>query len=121
MNIDEVFRKLRPVMGPQLDALWQEYLVADAESRQTIERMLCVLLAQRLRETFESGHVLLKPPPRELAAGSYPAGTVHYGQEGFHPFGLREEELIQHVGIHARRGGALLRRHGHGAEQRPAV
>jgi len=121
MNIDEVFRKLRPVMGPQLDTLWQEYLVADAESRQTIERLLRVLLAQRLRETFESEHVLLKPPPRELAAGSYPAGTVHYGQEGFHPFGLREEELIQHVGIHARRGGALLRRHGHGAEQRPAV
>ena len=26
MNIEEVFRKLRPIMGSQLDTLWQEYL-----------------------------------------------------------------------------------------------
>ena len=40
MNIEEVFRKLRPVMGEQLDMLWQEYLISDTATRQTIERML---------------------------------------------------------------------------------
>ena len=104
MNIDEVFRKLRPIMGAQLDVLWQEYLVSDGDTRQTIERTLRVMLAQRLSETFESEHVLLKPPPQDLAEGQYPIGTIHYGQHGFYPFSLREEEFIQHIGIFGRSG-----------------
>jgi hypothetical protein len=104
MNIEEVFRKLRPIMGPQLDALWQEYLVSDTQLRQTIERTLRVMLAQRLAEGFGSEHVLLRPPPRELAAGGYPVGMIHYGQDGFYPFGLREPEFIQHIGIFGRSG-----------------
>jgi len=70
MNIEEVFRKLRPVMGQQLDMLWQEFLVSDTPTRQTIERTLRVMLAQRLSETYESEHVLLKPPPANLASTS---------------------------------------------------
>jgi hypothetical protein len=104
MNIEEVFRKLRPVLGRQLDLLWQEYLVAETDTRQTIERTLRVLLAQRLNETFESEHVLLKPPPEDVARGEYPVGMIHYGQNGFYPFGLREEEFIQHIGIFGRSG-----------------
>ncbi|MEE9294841.1 MAG: DUF87 domain-containing protein, partial [Phycisphaerae bacterium] len=104
MNIEEVFRKLRPVMGSQLDALWQEYLVSDTTIRQTIERTLRVTLAQRLSETFESEHVLLKPPPQDLAAGEYPVGLIHYGKDRFYPFGLREDEFIQHLGIFGRSG-----------------
>jgi len=104
MDIEEVFRKLRPVMGPQLDALWQEYLVADASIRRTIESTLRIILAQRLAETFDSEQVLLKPPPQEIARGQYAAGMVHYGKEGFYPFGLREDEFIQHIGIFGRSG-----------------
>jgi hypothetical protein len=104
MNIEEVFRKLRPIMGEQLDVLWQEYLVADTDTRQTVERMLRVMLAQRLAETFESEQVLLKPPPQDMAAGQYPVGMIHYGKDGFYPFGLREDEFIQHIGIFGRSG-----------------
>ena len=91
MNIEDVFRKLRPIMGEQLDRLWQEYLVSDTEVRQTIERMLRVMLAQRLAETFESEQVLLKPPPEDLANGEYLVGMIHYGKDAFYPFSLREE------------------------------
>jgi len=104
MNVDEVFRKLRPIMGGQLDVLWQEYLVSDTDTRQTIERTLRVMLAQRLGETFEGEHVLLKPPSQELADGQYPVGMIHYGKEGFYPFALREDEFIQHIGIFGRSG-----------------
>lgn len=104
MNIEEVFRKLRPIMGPQLDTLWQEYIVSDTSIRQTIERTLRVTLAQRLGETFEGKYVLLKPPPQDLAAGKYPGGMIHYGNQSFYPFALREDELIQHIGIFGRSG-----------------
>jgi len=104
MNIEEVFTKLRPILGAQLDQLWQEYLVADPPLRQTIERMLRVTLAQRLSETYEKEQVLLKPPPRDLAGGEYPVGMIHYGKDSFYPFGLREDEFIQHIGIFGRSG-----------------
>jgi hypothetical protein len=78
MKMDEVFRKLRPVMGPKLDLLWQEYIVADAPIRRDIERILRIQLGQRLQETFESNNVLLKPPPAEIAKGNYPVGDIFY-------------------------------------------
>jgi len=104
MKIEDVFYKLRPICGRQLDLLWQEYLVADPPLRKTIEKVLRVQLAKRLGETFESEHVLLKPPPEELASGEYPAGTIHYGDNAYYEFGLKEEEFIQHIGIFGRSG-----------------
>jgi hypothetical protein len=104
VDIDEVFRKLRSLMGPKLDLLWQEYVVADAVIRKDIERILRLELGKRLQETFESSHVLLKPPPREIAAGDYSIGNIHYAQKEYHPFGIRENEFIQHVGIFGRSG-----------------
>ena len=104
MKIDDVFRKLRPVMGPRLDLLWQEYVIAGPEVRQDIERVLRIELAQRLNETFESKDILLKPLPVELAAGDYPAGQVCYATQEQHPFAIREEEFIQHVGVFGRSG-----------------
>ena len=104
MKIDEVFRKLRPVMGPKLDLLWQEYVVADSGVRREIERILRIELAQKLSETFESSHVLLKPPPAQVAAGDYPAGQIYYAEKEYHPFGVREDEFIQHIGVFGRSG-----------------
>ncbi len=104
MNIEDVFAKLRPIMGEQIDSLWQEYLIADASIRQTIERTLRIILAQRLAETFKSEYVLLTPPPKQLANGRYSIGLIYYGGEVFYPFSLREEEFIQHIGIFGRSG-----------------
>lgn len=104
MDIDEVFRKLRPLMGPKLDLLWQEYVVADQAIRKDIERVLRLELGNRLQETFESSHVLLKPPPAEIARGDYPVGNVFYANKEYYPFGIREDEFIQHVGIFGRSG-----------------
>lgn len=104
MKIEDVFYKLRPIRGKQLDLLWQEYLVADAPLRKTIEKVLRVQLARQLGETFESEQILLKPPPEELATGQYPAGTIHYGKNSYYEFGLKEDEFIQHIGIFGRSG-----------------
>ena len=104
MKIEDVFYKLRPIRGKQLDLLWQEYLVAEPPLRKTIEKVLRVQLAQELGETFESEQVLLKPPPEDVAKGDYSLGAVHYGTNHRHDFGLREAEFIQHVAVFGRSG-----------------
>jgi hypothetical protein len=104
MKIEEVFRKLKPVAGMDMDRLWREYILADAAGRKAIEDSLRIALAQRLSETYEEREVLLEPPPKEAASGEYPLGLVYYGKERFHPFGLRENEWVQHLGIFSRSG-----------------
>jgi hypothetical protein len=104
MKVEDVFRKLKPIAGQDMDLLWQEYILADAKTRKSIEEALHILLAENLDETFEERNILLEPPPKELAKGEYPLGLVYYGKSRFHPFGLREEEWIQHVGVFGRSG-----------------
>jgi hypothetical protein len=104
MKIEDVFRKLKPVAGGDMDLLWQEYVLADPETRKSIEEALQIVLARNLNETYEERNILLEPPPREIAAGDYPLGFVYYGSDRFHPFGLREDEWIQHLGIFGRSG-----------------
>ena len=104
MKIEDVFYKLRPVLGKQIDMLWQEYLVADPPLQKTIEKVLRVQLARQLGETYQSEQVLLKPPPQELAEGEYHAGGIHYGSNSYYGFGLQEQEFIQHIGIFGRSG-----------------
>ena len=104
MNVDEVFRKLKPVMGDKLAVLWQEYILSDQATRQMIERTLRIMLARRFDEAFDSEQVLLQPPPEHVAKGEYPLGIIHYGEDRFYPFGLREAEFIQHIGLFGRSG-----------------
>jgi len=91
-------------MGGKLDILWQEYILSDQATRQLIEKTLRITLARRYEEAFDSEQVLLEPPPEELARGEYPLGIIHYGQDKFYPFGLREHEFIQHIGLFGRSG-----------------
>lgn len=104
MNIEEVFRKLRPAMGRKMDVLWQEYILSDLPMRQVIEKTLRVTLARRFREAFDSEQVLLEPPPEDVARGEYPLGVIYYGRDRFYPFGLRESEFIQHIALFGRSG-----------------
>ena len=104
MKVDDLFSKLRPVLGPRLDTLWQEYVLASPSARKMIEDTLRIQLARSLNAAFDQPDILLQPPSAHVAAGKYPLGVVYYGQKRFHPFGLREDELIQHVGIFGRSG-----------------
>lgn len=104
-RVKEICKKLRPLLGPKIDKIWQAYLLEDKEGRVEIEEYLQILSAQTIEENLEEGKILLLPPSKEKAAGSYYLGDCFYNDKLFHPFGLREWEWIQHMLICARSGG----------------
>ena len=71
-EVRELCRKLKPILGKKVDALWRSYLTEDMDGKREVETTLNILAAKVLNEGFDGNRVLLSPPSRELAAGSYP-------------------------------------------------
>ncbi|MGH7774063.1 MAG: ATP-binding protein [Candidatus Binatia bacterium] len=103
MDTEEILQKLRPILGDKLDALWLEYQL-NPRKRSEIEGFLQLLAAKHLGKPYVTKQILLEPPPPEQSKGEYRLGTVLYGDKEYGSFGLREHELIQHVGIFGRTG-----------------
>jgi hypothetical protein len=99
-----VLRRLRPFLGNKADEVFRAYLLEDAEGKEQIEAYLEALLAQRLAPSLVSDVEEPLPPEPAAADGSYRLGTVVYGGKPIGPFGLRESEWIQHVGVFGRTG-----------------
>jgi hypothetical protein len=104
MNIEELFKRIQPISGSGMDGMWVEYLLSDPKTQRNIEDILRVVLAKNLGQTFEEREILLPPPSEEVSKGEYPLGIVYYGNDKFYPFGLREKEWIQHIGVFGRSG-----------------
>jgi len=98
-EVEALFRKLKPVLGKEIDALWLAYNTqTDSRSRGEIVGILYSLASKYLDETFDK-KLLLSVPEKEVIDGEYKLGQVVYAGEELHPFGLRENEWLRHVGI----------------------
>jgi DNA-binding MarR family transcriptional regulator len=98
-RIEELFRKLKPFLGDKADGLWLSYTNANPKLKQSIEGMLEILAAKHLGETFQNDKIILDPPAKSLSSGEYHLGQIHYGDHPLHPFGLKPESMLGHVGI----------------------
>ena len=99
MDIKEDFKKLKPVFGRSIDSLWIDYLLEEDEGKKEIKNLLPILADQGLNDTYEEEKIFLVPPKKQDAYGEYPLGTVEYAEKKFYPFGLREDDWIQHLCI----------------------
>lgn len=98
-EVESLFRKLKPVLGKQIDSLWLAYNTqTDSRSRAEILGILWSLASKYLDETYDK-KLLLSLPEREVIDGEYKLGKVAYGDQEYYPFGLRENEWIRHIGI----------------------
>ena len=105
IEIDEICRKLKPVLGQQIDRLWSMYQAEKPQGRKWIHITLLNLLQKHLNQTYEHKKVLLTPPPANMCLCDYQLGRICYGEKATNlPFGLREDEWIQHVGLFGRSG-----------------
>lgn len=104
MEIDDLFARLRPLMGEKLERIRLAYLAEDADGKREIETMLRLTYAKQTRERINEGQILLPPPDAETAKGEFVLGDVVYNDRRLYPFGLRRGELIQHTAIFGRSG-----------------
>lgn len=104
MDVEAICEKLKPVIGVKADRYWLRYLRADIHGKREIEVFLNVLYSKILRKRLDDKKILLSPPPQNTISGEYAIGKVMYNDKPAYPFGLREDELIQHTSILGRSG-----------------
>lgn len=98
-EVESLFRKLKPVLGKQIDSLWLAYNTqTDSRSRAEILGILWSLASKYLDETYDK-KILLSLPEKDVIAGEYELGKVIYGDKEYYPFGLRENEWLRHTAI----------------------
>jgi len=103
-KVRELCLALKPVLGKQIDKIWQNYLFEDDDGKTEIAEYLQMLAASNLSNDLDSTKSVLLPPGKEKAAGSFMLGNVVYNNKELYPLGLRDTELVQHVGIFGRSG-----------------
>jgi type IV secretory pathway VirB4 component len=80
------------------------YVAEDEAGKAQVQDYLELLAIKHFRETLETEGPGLLPPKAVDAAGEYQLGTVQYNGRDLYPFGLRENEWTQHVGVFGRSG-----------------
>lgn len=103
-RVRELCRQLKPVIGAQADRIWMAYAVETEAGKRQIEDYLEILAARYFQGTLDAAGPGLVPPTRESAQGDYALGDVVYNGKALFPFGLRESEWTQHVGVFGRSG-----------------
>ena len=106
MTARETLRSLAPVIGDKrVKHLWHVYLASDTVDRRELE---CALEAYAARILKDSPAInapgLFPPPPAAKCAGEITLGNVKYAEQQLHPFGLRKQEMLRHVGIYGSSG-----------------
>ncbi|HEX6641370.1 MAG TPA: DUF87 domain-containing protein [Thermoanaerobaculia bacterium] len=98
--LPDLFRRLKPLYGKKIDALWLEYQLADVERKREIEGILTLLANKRLGMTVGDEKLVLDAPLAALiGSGEFTIGDVSYPGIAPYPFRVRRNELLRHVFI----------------------
>ncbi|HNQ22559.1 MAG TPA: DUF87 domain-containing protein [Phycisphaerae bacterium] len=105
-RVQELCRKLKPVLGQRIDGLWLAYLAdSDPGGRGDIEQTLELLAAKHLGQDYQPDRAPFPPPSASFAArGDVPIGAVAYASRALYPFRLQSDRLKEHLLIAGRSG-----------------
>lgn len=102
-ELHRLLEKLRPVAPDLADSLWMTS-VLDPARKTDVAAVAQALCAEALGETYRQDNLFLEPPPQHKSDGDYRLGWVTYGGRLTSRFGLRDEDLTQHIAILGRSG-----------------
>ena len=100
ITIEDICKKLKPVLGKKADQLYLKYALAETQAdRAQIQQLLHLLYEKHLNTTLLQETILLEPPQSDIVTGDYPLGMVTYAQNDIGAFGLREQDWPRHLCI----------------------
>ncbi len=105
-RMQELCRKLQPVLGKKIDRLWAAYLAeSDATGKMDIEQTLELLAAKHIGQDYQPDRSPFPPPDKKFAkSGDVQIGTVTYGNRELYPFLLQSDRLKEHILVAGRSG-----------------
>ena len=103
-DVQETLRKLKPIIGQRADQFWIAYLSEDHDGKAELETVLNLWALKLLGNSISTETTNLSAPTQEVANGEYPIGHVTYAGKTLFPFGIREDEWLQHTAIFGRSG-----------------
>lgn len=105
MTFEDDLKRLEPFIGHQKALrLWRTYQCEDGDGRREMEASLQLYLERKIGVDPMSPAQGLAIPQPEEADGEFRLGSVVVGDKTVYPFGLREDEFIQHMAIFGRSG-----------------
>lgn len=105
MVFEESIKKLASHIGNEKALkLWRQYQLSDGIGKRELESLIELQLQQKYGENPLRDENGLQVPPEQNAAGSYELGTVLSYDKVLYPFGIREDEFIQHMAVFGRSG-----------------
>jgi hypothetical protein len=105
LAFEDDLKRLEPILGREkVLRLWRAYQYEDTDGRRDMEAAVQIHIERELGITPMSPGQALSIPQRDEAAGEYLMGSVLAGDRVLYPFGLREDEFIQHMAIFGRSG-----------------
>src|SRR5258708_6076443 len=99
--LPDLFKKLKPLYGKRIDALWIEHQTTnDVERKREIEALVTMLAVKRLGLAVGDEKLVLDaPPPYLIGDGEFTIGHVIYPSVLPYPFRIARNELLRHVFI----------------------
>jgi len=106
IRVQELCRKLKPVLGKKIDRLWSVYLAeSDLSGKADIEQTLELLAAKHLGQNYEPDRSPFTPPPRKFSTtGDIELGAISYADQKMYPFFIRSRRLKEHIVVTGRSG-----------------
>lgn len=104
MTFEESLKKLSEYVGKtKALKIWRQYQLSDSTGKRDIEALIELQLEGRYGNNplDENG---LHVPPEQNAAGPYELGRVLSADKVLYPFGICEDEFIQHMAVFGRSG-----------------
>ena len=105
-RVQELCRKLKPVLGTKIDRLWKAYLAeSDQSGKADIEQTLELLAAKHLGTSYELDRSPFPPPPKKFAiSGDIELGAIAYAEQKLYPFCFKSRRLKEHILVAGRSG-----------------
>lgn len=101
-DVEELCKKLKPIIGDKADTLWYMYLAEDDKARREMALDIEIVAEKILKkDALSTQEILLRPPSEEDSKGTFHVGDVVYNQKTLHPLYLQPDDFIKQIGIFA--------------------